>query len=160
MSPWRGGDPGVAIANLSTARLGPAARSRSGCRAVGPVTVLSWLLPVRFDAVDGHVGRDCVEPVRGHRTVHPLGVHAQLVKLFGSRPLQGRTGDQHIAFVGTLHHPGRDVDVDAEPVRSDTLRPPDVDADPHCRGISPTSMFFSAGRFSVLVAPCTPLQRR
>ena len=31
-------------------------------------------------------------------------------------------GDQHTALDRTFHHPDRDVDVDAEPVRSDALR--------------------------------------
>ena len=69
----------------------------------------------------------------------------------GVSQLRRRAGDQHIALVGTFHHPDRDVDVDAEPVRSDALRPPSMDADPHCWGnIRPPQ------RFSVVVEPSAP----
>ena len=37
---------------------------------------------------------------------------------------------------GALHHPGRDVDIDPEPIRSDALRPPGVDSGTNARCVA------------------------
>lgn len=64
-----------------------------------------WQVPAGFQAVHGDIGRDSEEPVREHWTVHPLGLHAELVKLFRGQPLQRRAGDQHAVLVGHIPSP-------------------------------------------------------